>query len=322
MALSIGLGLYTGQRRPGAAGRFYADAVPLAVAAENAGFDAFWVSEHHGWHDGYLPSPLSLLAAVATATQRIHLGTAVVLAPLQHPQRLAEDVAVVDHLSGGRLIVGLGLGYLDEEYRLFDVDRSSRVARLEAAISMLRRGIGSPPPLRLGGPPIWLGGYAPLAIERAARLADGHLIGRAEPHIIDAATAGLAATDSKTFTRAAIVVCMLDDEGGHSAKARTAFAVQQLGYEAMQRGSDVYGGLIDDPAGAGELSAGEIDRYVQVAGGTDDVVAGLRDVAARLGDWHNRHLVVRIVFPEEALDHQLERIARFGAAVLPALRAD
>jgi hypothetical protein len=115
---------------------------------------------------------------------------------------------------------------------------------------------------------------------------------------------------------------MLDDEGGHSAEARTAFTIQQLGYEAMQRGSDVYGGLIDDPAGAGGLSAGKIDRYVQVAGSSDDVVAGLRKIAARLADWRHRHLVLRIVFPEESLQHQLERIARFGATVLPAVRAD
>ena len=120
MSLRIGVGLWTGQ------GTDYRDAVPLAVAAEEAGFDSFWVTEHHGLPDGYLPSPLTLLAALASVTSRITLGTGLVLAPLHHPLRLAEDAAVVDRLSGGRLVLGLGLGYAEHEYRAFGVDRRNR----------------------------------------------------------------------------------------------------------------------------------------------------------------------------------------------------
>src|SRR5690606_41834488 len=104
---SFGVGLYTGQRNAGA---HYRDAVPLAVAAEEAGFDAFWVSEHHGLPDGYLPSPLTLLAALAPATSRIALGTGVLLAPLHHPLRIAADAGAVHQLSGGRLLLAPGIG--------------------------------------------------------------------------------------------------------------------------------------------------------------------------------------------------------------------
>jgi alkanesulfonate monooxygenase SsuD/methylene tetrahydromethanopterin reductase-like flavin-dependent oxidoreductase (luciferase family) len=124
--VTFGLGLYTGQQDAASSGR-YRDAITLARAAEAAGFDAFWVSEHHGLDDGYLPSPLTLLAAVASSTERITLGTGIVIAPLHHPLRIAEDAVVVDHLSGGRLVLGLGLGYVDHEFRMFDSKWSRRV---------------------------------------------------------------------------------------------------------------------------------------------------------------------------------------------------
>ena len=140
---SIGLGLFTGQQPPGAPRPPYRDALALARAAEQAGFDAFWVSEHHGLPDGYLPSPLVLLAALATGTETITLGTGLALAPLHHPLRLAEDAAVVDHLSGGRLLLGLGLGYAAHEYTAFGVD-TARAGR--GAVRP-----GPLPPARLGG---------------------------------------------------------------------------------------------------------------------------------------------------------------------------
>jgi len=111
--VTFGLGLYTGQRASASTRPRYRDAIALARAAEEAGFDAFWVSEHHGMDDGYLPSPLALLAAIAAVTERITLGTGLVIAPLHHPLRIAEDAAVVDQVSGGRLVLGLGIGYVE-----------------------------------------------------------------------------------------------------------------------------------------------------------------------------------------------------------------
>src|SRR5688500_7445646 len=114
VTVRIGLGLFTGQIPPGADRTFrqeYHDVVELARLAETLGFDSVWVSEHHGSSDGYLPSLLPVLAALATATDRMLLGTGVLLVPFHHPLRLAEDAAVVDQLSGGRVVLGLGLGW-------------------------------------------------------------------------------------------------------------------------------------------------------------------------------------------------------------------
>ena len=338
--VTFGLGLYTGQRAVATTGPRYRDAVALASAAEAAGFDAFWVSEHHGLDDGYLPSPLTVLAAIATATERITLGTGVVIAPLHDPLRLAEDAAVVDHLSGGRLVLGLGIGYVDHEFRMFDSRWSQRGARLAETVEVLRRAWTGEPftfagrtmsftdvrvtprPYRDGGIPIWLGGYADAAVARAGRLADGHLTGRGEPRVIDAATSALRSVrrpEQEGFVRAVNVVCVLDEPGGHAASARRAFAAQQLGYEHLQAGRDTYASLITDPKPDQGLAAGSIERYIQASGSADDVVASLRAVIDGLAGWHAIHVVLRLVFPDENLDDQLERVALAGRRLLPRL---
>src|SRR5918994_7942713 len=132
MAVKFGVGLFTGQIPPGSDRSFeqeYRDAVNLAKVVESEGLDSAWVSEHHFAEDGYLPSLLPLLSAFAAVTERIELGTGVVLAPFHDPIRLAEDFAVVDALSGGRLICGLGIGWREEEFRAFDIEVKSRVRR-------------------------------------------------------------------------------------------------------------------------------------------------------------------------------------------------
>jgi alkanesulfonate monooxygenase SsuD/methylene tetrahydromethanopterin reductase-like flavin-dependent oxidoreductase (luciferase family) len=342
----FGVGLYTGQRADGAS---YRDAVPLAVAAEEAGFDSFWVTEHHGLPDGYLPSPLTLLAALAPATTRIELGTGVLLAPLHHPLRIAEDAAVVDQLSGGRLILGLGIGYAAHEYRSFGVDPATRGSRLAALVGALRGAWTGEPfscaeldlddvcvtPVPARAIPIWLGGYAAAAVRRAGRIADGHLVGRGQPHIVSDASRQLAAVrnpQDPSFTRAVNVICMLGGPDGGLASARLAFARQQRAYESIQAGRQVYAGLVADPSGpAGPegsaesaesgLAGGRVDSYVQAAGEPDQVVATLTGLLDDLKDWAHVHLVLRILFPEPDLDLQLRRLAAFGDQVLPRLRA-
>ena len=114
MTLKLGVGLFTGQIPAGSGRTFpqeYTDYLDLVRKVEDSGLDAAWVSEHHFAGDGYLPSLLPMLAAFAAVTNRIELGTGVVLAPFHDPIRLAEDFAVVDQISGGRVVCGLGIGW-------------------------------------------------------------------------------------------------------------------------------------------------------------------------------------------------------------------
>jgi alkanesulfonate monooxygenase SsuD/methylene tetrahydromethanopterin reductase-like flavin-dependent oxidoreductase (luciferase family) len=108
--------------------RTYDELVESIVAAEDIGYDSVWIGQHHfSPEDGGVPSPLVVLAAVAARTKRIHLGTAVIALPFEHPIRLAEDLAVLDEISGGRVQIGLGGARGDlQAFNTFGVDFSAR----------------------------------------------------------------------------------------------------------------------------------------------------------------------------------------------------
>jgi len=155
-------------------GELYRENLAQIAWAEELGFESAWVSEHHVTDEGYLPSVFPMLAAIARETRTMRIGCAVLLAPFQHPVRFAEDVAVVDQLSEGRLEVGLGLGYREREFELLGVPREERARRTRALVGEARRlwadGTVTPPPCQQPEPPFWLGGATELAARRAAAL--------------------------------------------------------------------------------------------------------------------------------------------------------
>jgi alkanesulfonate monooxygenase SsuD/methylene tetrahydromethanopterin reductase-like flavin-dependent oxidoreductase (luciferase family) len=192
-------GLYYDFRNPAFAGRsfarLYAETLEQAAWAERAlGFGSVWISEHHLAVDGYTPSPLTLAAAIATKTERMTIGTSIVILPLQHPIRLAEDALTVHAISGGRFKLGVGLGYRTAEFAGFGIPYRERRGRLEEGLAILRaafegrtfthRGrhfdLGeitiTPRPDAIGGPELWIGALSPVAIRRGAQLGDGMLL--------------------------------------------------------------------------------------------------------------------------------------------------
>jgi alkanesulfonate monooxygenase SsuD/methylene tetrahydromethanopterin reductase-like flavin-dependent oxidoreductase (luciferase family) len=157
----------------------YARTLELCVEAERLGADSVWLSEHHGFDDGYLPQPLTMAAAVAARTSRVRIGTALVIAPLCDPVALAEQAAVVDLLSVGRLDLGLGPGYRATEFKLFG--RSDSYARrrqeTDEVVRQLRRlwsGAVTPAPAQ-PRVPILLGYAGPAGARRAGLLGEGLL---------------------------------------------------------------------------------------------------------------------------------------------------
>jgi alkanesulfonate monooxygenase SsuD/methylene tetrahydromethanopterin reductase-like flavin-dependent oxidoreductase (luciferase family) len=142
--------------------------------SEELGFESVWLSEHHVTDEGYLPSVFPMLAAIAERTSTMRIGSAILLGPFQHPIRFAEDVAVLDQLSAGRLDVGLGLGYRRAEFEALGVPISERARRTEELVEVARRvwadGTVTPPPFQQPEPPFWIGGSTEAAARRAARL--------------------------------------------------------------------------------------------------------------------------------------------------------
>ncbi|HLI80483.1 MAG TPA: LLM class flavin-dependent oxidoreductase, partial [Candidatus Binataceae bacterium] len=118
---------------------FYAEMFRQIEFIERAGFHSIWVTEHHFVDDGYLGPVMPMLAAIAARTARLTLGTYVLLAPLYHPLRLAEDAAMIDVLSRGRLRLGIGMGYRDEEFDALGVSKKTRYSRTLETIEILKR---------------------------------------------------------------------------------------------------------------------------------------------------------------------------------------
>ncbi len=166
----------------------YAAALDMAAWADALGCVSIAVSEHHGSADGYLPSPLPMVAAMAARTTNVRFMVAALIAPFYDPLRLAEDLVVLDHLSKGRVDVIVAGGYVHEEFAMYGVPMRDRARLVTETITTLRaaftgapfeyRGRSvqvTPAPYRPGGPALLLGGSSEPAARRAARIADGFL---------------------------------------------------------------------------------------------------------------------------------------------------
>jgi alkanesulfonate monooxygenase SsuD/methylene tetrahydromethanopterin reductase-like flavin-dependent oxidoreductase (luciferase family) len=176
-------------RRPW--GELYAEILDFAAYTESLGFDGAWVPEHHGADDGYMPAPLVALAAIAARTRTIKLGSAIALAPLYHPVRFAEECAVLDHLSNGRLEMAIAIGYRRREAEAYGVDFTKRGSRTDEFLEIVTRlwkgetvsfdgrhfsikdAVITQAP-GAGRIPLYLGGFNEKAIERTAKYGDGY----------------------------------------------------------------------------------------------------------------------------------------------------
>ncbi len=165
----------------------YARGVEMALAAETLGFNNVWLAEHHFSTYGYLSRPAQLATYIAAKTTRIRVGTAVIVVPLHHPLVIAEEIATLDLLSGGRLDVGLGRGYQPYEFERFGLELESGRARWEESIDILLKAFEGQPfsydgklfkipettvfpqPLQQPRPPIWITAQSPESVEAAVR---------------------------------------------------------------------------------------------------------------------------------------------------------
>jgi probable F420-dependent oxidoreductase len=163
----------------------------VARAAEAAGFDSLWAGDHVSFHEPLLDQTVAL-TAFAAATERIRLGSGVLILPLRPPALVARAFASLDYLSGGRVVLGVGVGgEHPRDFEAVGVPVRERGARTDDAMRALRELFASPAasyhgrfssfdgisidprPVQPGGPPLWVGGRSDAAIRRAATLGDG-----------------------------------------------------------------------------------------------------------------------------------------------------
>jgi probable F420-dependent oxidoreductase len=343
MSLSVGLGLITAQVPPGNASTGladeYADTLQLARLADELGFDSLWVSEHHVAEDAYLPSAMVLLGALAAATQRIRLGTAVVLAPFHHPLRFAEDCAVVDQLSRGRLMVGLGAGWRRAEFAAFGIPTAERVGRTVELAQVCRLAWDQPSfsfhgrywdfqdvalmPKPVGRLPLLLGGTVPAAAARAGRLGQGFM-GTGTPMIQvaglqsqlnvfdDAARA--AGKDPATLLVGFHVNAWVARDGCLPFEVQQAMW-NQVGRYQLWHAQD--GGSTDTELPP--LDEAEVRRRAFV-GTPEQVVAAARPWVEAFAQ-RDLHVVFRLHYPGLPIEAATQAMRLFAAEVVPQLKA-
>jgi len=270
--MQLGLALRT--MGPEASGTVLA----CARAAEAEGLDALWVPDHVAippddaeGSEGHYLDPLATLAFLAAGTGRIALGTGVLILPYRPALPTAKQVATIQALSGGRLLLGVGVGWMGAEFRALGVDRRRRGALTDETLAFLRRCFAVDDPdaaadgdvveahgqpflfrPRPQAPPVYVGGAAPHALERAARLGEGWMpVGRADPEALRPQVETLQARAREAGRGPLEVICMtrlpLEDAG----RARALVAeLADAGVTGL-----VHGDRVGDPAAYGRMAA-------------------------------------------------------------------
>jgi probable F420-dependent oxidoreductase len=333
--------LFRPQDPPDAAniGQRWQEILAAGEAAEAAGWDGLFVPEHHMMPDAYLPSPWPALGALAARTKHVDIGTTVHLLPFEHPVHVAEHSAMVDVLSGGRLVFGAAIGYRPDEFALYRTPLEKRGARFEEALELIRalwtqesvthpgphyplqNARLEPKPIQRPHPPIWIGGWGELMIRRAARQADAWVPGP---------TAHLQKLlDGKARYQAELRAAGRPDPAEWPLTRDTVIADTDA--EALELAErhllvnyrDEYGGgrwkhpLIgaEDATPVDQLDALGRDRFV--IGGPERCRAQVRRFVEEFGA---THVIFRLYFPGMPHRHILRELELLAREVVPAFR--
>jgi probable F420-dependent oxidoreductase len=309
------------------------ETIEWCARAEELGFD-FGTVGHHRFTSGYAASPWVLLAAIAARTSTLRLGTGVFLLPLDHPLDVAEEVATIDQISGGRAFLGAGLGYRKYEWDALQLPYDRRGSRMTEALTIVQRAWTEervsfhgehfsfddvevlPKPVQQPRPPIWVGANVGPGIRRAARLADAWIVGFGDRLPALAPRVATYRADAAAHGRAGEVCLMrLVGIGLSRAQVEEEWLPPIL---AMLRGYRSAGapGERDEEAsrklrsGGGRSTLSELGSDMFVAGTPDDVIAGIQRCQETTG--------CEYVIPTLGGPDPRAALELFGREVLPA----
>jgi probable F420-dependent oxidoreductase len=316
-------------------GQFYREALEEVVRAEELGFESVWMEEHHGVKDHYWPSPLTVLAGFATRTSRVLLGTDILVMPFYHPVRLAEDVALLDVISGGRFILGTAIGYKPDEFALYGTPLEKRGARFEEGLKLMRtlwteepatfkgqyyqleNSRIEPKPFTKPHPPVWIGGWGKLTLKRAATLGQNWIPGPTadlarlqdgkQQFLTHRSAAGLTAPTEWPLTRD-VIIADTDNEARELAERHIMVSYRHE-YAGGWRHPFI------DASIATDLDGLMRDRFL--IGGPDQVIAGIARFVEVYG---MTHLICRLFFPGMPHSHIMRELDLLAREVMPAFR--
>lgn len=304
-------------------GRILEDLIEQTEVARDSGFDSVWVL-HHRMAPLPVLQPLELLARLAPVSGEMALGTNIFIGSLSHPLELAESVSTIDAITGGRLILGLGLGYRPEEFETFGVPLNRRASRTDEMVEIMRRfwagedfehegknwkfkvsgGLRIP----RGGPPIWFGGGTSAAIARAARIGDAHIVVPTRSHDLLPESFEATRLELRALGRPLDREYPVLREAAVSAGPEGLEAARQ----AMFREAEIYA-----EAGAPVYSE-RIQGILDNAAVFGDVAQATRTLA-RIQDMGCTHLITRCQWAGLPQAHVLETIRLLGTEVWPLL---
>jgi alkanesulfonate monooxygenase SsuD/methylene tetrahydromethanopterin reductase-like flavin-dependent oxidoreductase (luciferase family) len=308
-----------------------------AQMAEASGWDGCFISEHHQQADGYLPNPLLMAGLVGMRTQRLTVGTSVLLLPLYQPVHVAEDCAMIDLATQGRLILGVGVGYQVPDFMAFEVPIAERAARTAEALAILRHcwsgqrfsfsgkhfyyqdTLITPVPLQRPGPPVWMAAWSPAGLQRAARLADGWLadpvqslpIVKGNANRYRAAAAEAGRTPFICLMRDAVIANSMPE--AEAASGPTMYTHRFY----FQYGAYVPDEYLQDVTRPEDLSFAKAAKDRLIVGSAEDCLAQLQRWQAEI---QPDYLIIRFRQPGGPTHQKtLEAIRAFGEQVIPKL---
>lgn len=309
--MKIGIGLWCLQSTATAPRAFttaYQELLDDARLAERAGVHSLWLSEHHGYYDGYCPALLPAAAAALSVTERLEVGTGVLLLPLQRPDRVRAAAAVLNRRHGGRFHLGVGMGYRPSEFRAKGRDMADRVGLMRAGLDVLTE---QPPP-----GPMWIGVTSQAAARRAGRRGLGLLIsGAFSPEVVTSlvaahrgAWADAGGSDDQAPPVALLRNLWLADSAAERRQALDWVRSSYLVYAGLGWGAEDTG---VDFASQIEASMDEVEASA--------IVGPSAEVAERLAAYDADLVICRIGYDQPPRSALVELIGRIGQELVPLM---
>lgn len=317
---TIPIGLWLDLRNPPAWRRSWSEhyfrALERIAEAERLGVTSVWLGEHHLFEDGYLPQPLTFAAAVAARTKRMRVGTAILQAPLRKAIDIAEQGAIVDVLSNGRLELGLGAGYAAGEFEAYAVDHSARHRLLREhareVIRLWEEEVVTPPPVQ-SPPPVWIGALGPKLSRFAGTIGAGLLSAKLDnifSYQDGLEASGRARETARCLGRPSFI---LSDDPEHTWSVIAPH--QKWIVESYGRVAATIGGALADRF-ATEVDPNTLRETSGVPENPKVDVVTPQEAIERIGPWAAARPLEHIIFvgdlaglPDDVLDRHIELVA-------------